>query len=409
MLDQRFNSENIHKSLTASLVRRHRLVAKDGVELGLRYRNFTDQIENKIYQRGFFFGGYNEYIHKKTNKITYSFVPEEGFEGDVVSRRLDFLLRRIFRINFKDRFVISSQLKSIFESDFSGTVIRLDIASFYESLNPSLLKNYLINDRILASETKEAIEVFFDSFSEHCSGVPRGISLSSTLSEIAMKQFDRRVSSIPGVYYYARYVDDIIVLTKGRQEFLSCVSDILLEGLTEGLSFNNKTKVIKLNSVGNGRGTSLSSEQEDRCHHLNYLGYKYMFNKNSGVMIDVSDAKIKKIKTKIHHSFYSFRKNKDLELLFDRLSVLSASYPVSKSDEEGVGTLKGGMCYVYGNINSYDGLRDLDKFICSYLCRYGLSLFSWQFSFFRNFKSKEYMCDITSSRMSQIKKVWENV
>lgn len=414
MLDQRFTAINLHKSLSVDLIRRHELIPDEEVSVKERYIRYTSVVERSIERRGFCFSDFNRYIHKKTKKITFSFSPVEGFEGDIVSRRLNFLLRRIFRINFQDRSVISRQIKSILSADFSGHFIRLDISSFYESLNAVRICDALVDDRILDVHSKDALVAFFDAFSSVCTGLPRGISLSSTLAEVAMRSFDQKVSALRGVYYYARYVDDIVLLVRGEGDFVRLLEDLLSEGLSRGLVFNNKTQTAALSTRGHGKGTRLSSLEIDKVKYINYLGYKYIFsnekiNKSPSVRIDISENKVKKIKTKIHLSFYEYTKDSDLELLFDRLYVLSSSYPVEKSDDEAMGTLKGGLCYVYENINYYQSLKDLDRFLCSYLQRRGLGVFSWQFSFYRNFRARSHVRDITSDRMAIVTRAWKNV
>lgn len=48
-------------------------------------------------------------------------------------------------------------------------------------------------------------------------GLPRGLSISSVMSELYMKYFDLRIRRLEGVYYYARFVDDIVVFVVMRR------------------------------------------------------------------------------------------------------------------------------------------------------------------------------------------------
>ncbi len=58
----------------------------------------------------------------------------------------------------------------------------------------------------------------FELLDRNIVGLPRGVPLSATLSEYSMKRFDRFVSTLPEVYYYARYVDDIVIVTGARED-----------------------------------------------------------------------------------------------------------------------------------------------------------------------------------------------
>ncbi|EGH68896.1 hypothetical protein PSYAC_29236, partial [Pseudomonas syringae pv. actinidiae str. M302091] len=40
-----------------------------------------------------------------------------------------------------------------------------------------------------------------------------GLALSATITEIVMQDFDNSIKELDGVFYYGRYVDDIIVVT----------------------------------------------------------------------------------------------------------------------------------------------------------------------------------------------------
>ena len=67
---------------------------------------------------------------------------------------------------------------------------------------------------------------------ESGSGVPRGFGVSAYLSELYMREIDNEIKALPDVIYYARYVDDIVIIfspkTKKniRTTFLTKYADI---------------------------------------------------------------------------------------------------------------------------------------------------------------------------------------
>jgi hypothetical protein len=47
---------------------------------------------------------------------------------------------------------------------------------------------------------------------KHEKGVPRGVGISSYLSELYMENIDNEIRNLQDVIYYARYVDDIFII-----------------------------------------------------------------------------------------------------------------------------------------------------------------------------------------------------
>lgn len=96
-------------------------------------------------------------------------------------------------------------------------VIRLDIKSFYESINKEAVLEKLYSEYRLSPQTVFLLKQLFNTQDiKESSGVPRGLSVSSCLSELTMKYFDIEIKQLEGVYYYARFVDDIIIFVLQR-------------------------------------------------------------------------------------------------------------------------------------------------------------------------------------------------
>ena len=137
-----------------------------------------------------------------------------------------------------------------------------------------------------------------------------------------MRDFDQKVKQLSGVYFYSRYVDDIIVVTKPDLVPGNFKKEIK-NYLRTGLLFNNsKSKSYFIDGTKqNERYTPTS---------FDYLGYNFKISgrkkKESkfcrDIIIDISSAKIKKIKTRISNSFRSYSKDKNYKDLFDRIKLL---------------------------------------------------------------------------------------
>ena len=176
-------------------------------------------------------------------------------------------------------------------------------------------------------------------------GLPFGLNLSSTMSELYMRDFDKNIRGIDGIYYFARYVDDIIIFS---YKDIDIQKTIEKNGyLHSELDFNqDKCETLLVNG---GRNFS-----------LNFLGYKFSSIGNSNLMISISDNKINKIKTRIIHSFLDFFKKNNFDLLEKRIRFLTSNYLIYKNEDR---ELKGGLAYNYNLINNYDVLKELDRFL----------------------------------------------
>lgn len=249
-------------------------------------------------------------------------------------------------------------------------VIRRDVTSFYESIDSDSLRQRLVYDTSLPRSVRHYLTLFFDA---HCQeghrGLPRGIGLTAVLAELAMEHFDRQVRSLPGVYRYFRYSDDIVVFAYANT---TQIETSMSEILPEGMDFNKK-KSATVDFTKKDKGTEKSIE---------YLGYKISTLSGIGgklprkVDVTISDKKINRLKSRIILSLKSFKKNADAELLIDRLKLISSNYQINRRGVNTWGSstrIRSGIYYNYRKCGSYEGnsfsekipisLSKLDDFI----------------------------------------------
>ena len=193
--------------------------------------------------------------------------------------------------------------------------------------------------------------------SQGVTGLPRGMSLSATLSEIKIRVFDREVRRNSGIYYYARYVDDIIVFYTGdRFELENFLTDTLSYTASD-LSFNEvKSDFFSLNK---GHFSSLE--------RIDYLGYEIVIEPSSEgleskrkIRVLISDKKIKKIKNRLRRAFSAYNRDRRFVLLISRLRFLSGNQFIIGDIERT--KLKSGIYYNYPLINDFSQLNELDRF-----------------------------------------------
>lgn len=362
--------------------------------------------------------GKTTYILEKIKKDNSNL--KQRIIDDFVLRKVNKNLRRIYGVHQSDRYKIIKNVKSLLSENLPFYVCKTDIRHFYESINREKIKSDLMASSILSFDTKCVLEKFFsNSIINRTSGLPRGINLSATLSEYYMRRFDDDVRKIDGVYYYARFVDDIIIFS--TQDIIPSILGRISALLPEGLQLNRiKTKTVKFPKD--------SKEFPKGNCSISFLGYhfcKYVERGKKKSIIKlktkIDPKKLKKIKERIVKAFLNFVQNHDIKLLKDRLLFLSANYPVKSMRQEltsysNVGCLHGGNAYNYPLIDDISCLKELDTFLykiiyTSSFAKINKNLTTYQkkalqkYSFYTGYK-RRIIRQFTLNRHAEIKACW---
>lgn len=152
-------------------------------------------------------------------------------------------------------------LKQAYRSEDDYYYLKLDISKFFYSVNHDILMNILkktIADEdtlnllrtIISSESNIGLP---DGFISDCyptdeagaiSGLPIGSLTSQMFANIYLNELDQFCKHELKIHYYIRYMDDIIILHKDKQELhkiKSAIENFINERL--GLCLNNKTAI----------------------------------------------------------------------------------------------------------------------------------------------------------------------
>lgn len=329
---------------------------------------------------------------------------------DYILRQINRNLQRIYKVKQADRFQIVSSVKALLANPAPFYVCQLDIRLFYESVDRQKILESIKGSAIVSYQTKKLLEIFFSNLSLQ-SGLPRGINISATLAEYCLKKFDKEVSSMESVYYYARFVDDIIIFStkKITHETIKKIEQYL----PKKLEFNAGKKNIYD-----------FSKDADVC--ISYLGYEFKCSKdkkNREINTRIAKKKMDKIKKRLISSFLSYKSYQDFGLLKDRLLFLTATYPLKTprkkfSKYEKLGCLHGGILYSYPLINDLSCLKELDAFLWGLLSskymknRMGATLTDRQrkelkkFSFFQGY-NRRISRRFKLNHIKQITKCWQ--
>ena len=227
----------------------------------LSYKNFVNitynNIERKIEEDNFQFSRFEE--KKFKGKIGYKFA---SACDELIAKKLNDNIRRLFKIKPSDRHAIIKQTISLLKDSQPITIARLDIKNFYETIDRKKLVQYVINEWLLSHQSRIFLENWDKQLNEqNIEGLPRGMSLSSTLSEIRIRNFDKIMKYEKKVYFYARYVDDIIIFFTGNEDELKNITKKNLKETVEELSFNEDKCILSGNQyiIGDIDRTKLKS------------------------------------------------------------------------------------------------------------------------------------------------------
>lgn len=351
-------------------------------------------------------------------------------EDELVARKLTKNLGRFVSSSCEGRSQIVRNIALLLSEGVPYRVYRLDVRSFYESFQKSDVIRELHQLRHLGPQSKILIETILNAHADMGgTGVPRGLSLSAILSNLLMRNFDKSIQSHDETFYYSRYVDDIVIVTSGRETAERFVVQ-LRNSLPKGLSFNpSKRQIVE----AEGRVKPLKpADPKVSLFEFEYLGYRFFVsepvkqsNVSAGdqrrnVIVDIGRSKVKKLKTRIVRSFLDFGRNDDWDLLRDRIAFLTQNFSVHNP--------KAGEKKLAGIFHSYPlltdaaaALQELDRFLRNaILSRTGRTFSSsttslnaskrrklLAYSFVRGHALRVFV-HFHSTRISEIQRCWEN-
>lgn len=313
----------------------------------------------------------------KNNKPCYTL---KSFHQVTLARNLTSNIRLALK-KTKSRNEISRQLVQHLKEGTSYRIYRLDIKSFFESVSINTIRKALTH-KVVSNQTKILIEkIIEDVHKTEGVGLPRGLEFSPSLAELILQDFDDKVRVQDDIFFYSRYVDDILIISSGfedRKKFLKSIKSFL----PNELSFNyNKQKIIYVSQ----RHYNFSEVAT-----FDYLGYEYKVINNKiegenrsekknkcksifrGVEVSLTQQKIKKIKTRVYRSIYCYLKTGDFKLLEDRLAFLTSNRLMK--DKKTNKVFATGLYYSNVNIDSSsESLKKIDVYLIKLILKAPMS------------------------------------
>lgn len=356
--------------------------------------------------------------HGKQLYITKN-TPENYF----VMKQLQRNIYKTFRVKQSNRKDIISQLKISLDDNFPKVIIRSDFKSFYETIPHKQLIARIEENSLLNYHSKNIIKDVLNQYwkilitdgvkseADERSGIPRGLGISAYLSELYLSDFDKIVSALPNVTFYARYVDDIIIIFTPNNRAESKTSKNYRKSLNKIISKfklemnNEKTKVLDLR-------IKLSERKTNKKYIINYLGYKFImsYKLNAGTekakivreknKVCMSDNKLERNRNKIIETFKVFEENilkftgkekQTNKLLIQRIKILTHNFQLYRRKNN----VFVGIYFSNEYLTCLNDLETLDKVLRSEIKRVSPFLSEQtkktleSFSFYKGFKNKK--------------------
>ncbi|PSL13434.1 reverse transcriptase (RNA-dependent DNA polymerase) [Marinobacterium halophilum] len=305
-------------------------------------------------------------------------------ENALILKLLSNNIKKNYGISIRNREYIVRNLISFLRESSPYHIHRYDIESFYESVDRGLILKKIKSDGVLSRKSISLLDAFFKELEEKSiPGLPRGLGISSTLSELALQNMDYHLRNTEGVFLYERFVDDIILITD--TDIPAKTSRQKIEEFLPG--------ALKIHKAGGektffGNVSKPNDKKMGKTNTFSYLGYSYTISEKNhssdnflkvrrrDVKIDIAPSKTMKIKKRIIQSFSSYiiskKTHKEYDLLIKRLKFLSGNYRLHNISN--INDVKSGIYYNYRIINQQTQLNELDRFLKSLLFFKGSNL-----------------------------------
>ena len=187
-------------------------------------QKYLEELSQEVNARGFRFQ--LKCLDPGSAKVVFT-LDAKSHASFFAMKQLQHNLRNTFKVCPANRRHILANVKVFLNSKIPVYIIRTDIDSFFESIPQDKLKDLVLQESLLSPKSRSFVKGILNEYerikSEDASlaslpkgyGVPRGVGISSYLSEIYLRGLDRELSSRREVLYYARYVDDIFIILSG--------------------------------------------------------------------------------------------------------------------------------------------------------------------------------------------------
>ncbi|AUI66490.1 MULTISPECIES: antiviral reverse transcriptase Drt3a [Glaesserella] len=306
----------------------------------------------------------NFYITLMNKKVVFY---SHDLSFNILYRKITGDLLKLYESRTPSRNEIIKSLLSVLRESFPYKLFKLDIASFYESFDKEKLMYDIHNLKELSTFSKNFILFTLNTCNKKVQedypvisvSLPRGVSFSGTIANIFMSDFDNYVKNNSNIFYYSRFVDDIIIVSNKEVDDNHLLNK-LQEKLYDGLIFNEKKKFISESTSDftfDYLGYSIH-----KSTNLTDVGNTFKSKKEYYKLeVTMSSKKINKIKGRISRCLLEYLRDRNEELLIDRLRFLASNKYIR--DKKTLKRRINGIRYSYPLLTNDSALDELDKFM----------------------------------------------
>ena len=284
----------------------------------------------------------------------------QDLRTELISRLIAKNINSNCDVHQSNRRLIVRNLISFLKEGCPYNVYRFDIRNFFENINRKEIIPRLLADSKVPRHSILVLHKLFEELDViDVQGLPRGLGLSSSLAEYVLEKFDAKMRSHEQIFFYARFVDDMIFVTSNQLKRV-VITNFISDNLPQPLKVHEigeKTASLSLSSV---------SEKVVDAKFFDYLGYAFTLHstpapgfldvKARRVDIEISAEKIKRLQARLINSFtaylHSERTSRDYRLLKDRIRALTGNYEVQDPTKKIF--IKTGIYYNYAEKNNFD-------------------------------------------------------
>lgn len=317
-------------------------------------------------------------------------------------KQLQYNIAKTFKVKQSNRYDIVKQLRTLLEDGFPKYIIKVDIKGFYESISQDILLKKIDENQLLNSFSKKILKSLLFSYEkfkknaleseknkdlpeaitkeEYISqvieltkriekinyfkekiqgkGIPRGVGVSAYLSELYMRDIDSEIKSIPNMVYYARYVDDIILVLippskeKLKDYYLEIDRIVKKHGLAlKDGSDSGQNKTLKIDLF-----------EPNVNINFDFLGYKFVMENSILKTLSLSSNKLEKYDNRLRLIIEDYNQNSKFnekearKILISRFKFLTGNFHLVNNRKR----IKSGI--YYSNVLMKDNQTETGEF-----------------------------------------------
>lgn len=322
-----------------------------------------DIIYKKVHANSYKFSPYKQKLISKGAKKYPRELSIPTIRDGIVLRCLCNLLTDVYQdeLNIEIPQMKIEQIKNVIQSDKYDGFVKIDVTSFYPSIDHEILFRILRykvrKDEVIDLLKNSIINPTIDQprggkYKQNKLGVPQGLSISNILAEIYLKDLDELFSSIGDIKYF-RYVDDILILCNE------------IESQDIGKFVIRKLQELR-RLTGHEFGTEGKTEFGKITQGFTYLGYSFVDK-----VITVKSNSVRKFEGSIAKAItaYKYASQKDIYINPKGLLEWRLNLKITGCIFEGK---KLGWLFYFSQMNDLNLLYKIDNTIKKILTRVGI-------------------------------------